>query len=230
MKIRPNTILIRTISLFFMNLSWLFGAGHSIIGITGGSASGKTTLVRETVRLLNDSRVGLLAQDRYFAPDQQSKEYHIDHSPNYDHPTAMDLTLLRGHIQALSQGEKIKAPQYDFKTGHRMAETESFGPFQVTLLEGIHVLHDQDIRDQLSLKVFVDYPSQLRLQRRITRDMEERGYSLASIIEFYSKIVEPMHQKFIEPTRVYADEGWILSGDSKDGAARLASFVQELLK
>jgi uridine kinase len=173
------------------------------IGVAGGSGSGKTTIAEEVVDRL-DGKVALIQHDAYY-------RHRIDLSfeertqVNYDHPDSLDTELLVEHLEALRSGLPIDRPVYDFSTHLRSDETVLVPPGRVVLVEGILVLSDSRLRSELDLKIFVDTDPDLRLARRLERDIAERGRSVDSVIGQYFATVRPMHLEFVEPSRRYAD-------------------------
>ncbi|MDA3957949.1 uridine kinase, partial [Oceanispirochaeta sp.] len=173
-----------------------------LIGISGGSGSGKTTIVRKISESIQD--FVFIPQDNYY----QSAEF-INNSNitefNFDHPNAFDKDLMMQHLTALKNGESIQMPQYDFIHHRRQDETVEVLPKKVIIFEGIMVFHEQTIRDLMDLKIFVDTPDDIRFIRRLQRDVNERGRTQESVIKQYMDVVRPGHFEFIEPTKSYAD-------------------------
>ncbi len=175
-----------------------------VIGISGGSGSGKTTVAENLLKLIGDDHILLIKQDYYYkANDHLSLEERS--KLNYDCPTAFDTELLIEQIQHLRNGQTIEQPQYDFTMHNRKKERMIVEPRHIILLEGILILHDPTLRDLLDIKVFVDAESDIRLLRRVLRDSQERGRTLESITEQYLGTVRPMYEKYIHPTKKYAD-------------------------
>lgn len=175
-----------------------------IIGIAGGTGSGKTTVVRKIVESLPANEVVLLPQDSYYKDSSRiplEKRQNI----NFDHPDAFDWTLLSEHVAALRRGESIEQPTYSYLTCTRQAETIHIEPREVVIIEGILALCDPTLRNMMDLKVFVDTDSDERLIRVIQRDMQERGRTAEAVMERYIRVLKPMHQQFIEPCKRYAD-------------------------
>ena len=174
-----------------------------VIGIAGGSGSGKTTLAQNIISHFED-RISLLRHDDYYkCQDHLSMEERV--KTNYDHPHAFDTDLLIYHIDELRAGRDILAPTYDYTKHTRAAETRTVKASKVVLLEGILILENPDLRDKLDMKIYVDTDADVRILRRILRDVKERGRSLDSVIEQYLKTVKPMHEAFVEPSKRYAD-------------------------
>ncbi|MDN9010841.1 uridine kinase [Brevibacillus laterosporus] len=175
-----------------------------LIGVAGGSGSGKTTVARELYRQFKDESVLMIEQDSYYK-DQSYMTMDERVKTNYDHPFAFDNDLLLTHLHELLNYRAIEKPQYDFKEHTRAATTVCVQPADVIILEGMLILEDQRIRDMMDIKVFVDTDADVRIVRRIQRDIEERGRSLDSVVQQYLNVVRPMHLQFIEPTKRYAN-------------------------
>jgi uridine kinase len=179
--------------------------GHPVlIGVAGGSGSGKTTVARELFRQFQNESVTMIEQDSYYK-DQSHLSLEERAKTNYDHPFAFDNDLLLFHLQELLQGRPIQKPIYDFKVHNRKEETILVEPKDVIILEGMLILEDPRIRELMDIKVFVDTDADVRIVRRIQRDIEERGRTLDSVVNQYLSVVRPMHLQFIEPTKRYAD-------------------------
>ena len=174
-----------------------------VIGIAGGSGSGKTTLAANIVEHFSD-RISLLRHDDYYkCQDHMPMEERI--KTNYDHPHAFDTDLLIYHIDELRAGRDICAPTYDYTNHTRAKETRMVKAEKVVVLEGILILENPTLRDKLDMKIFVDTDADVRILRRILRDVKERGRSLDSVIGQYLQTVKPMHEAFVEPSKRYAD-------------------------
>jgi len=174
------------------------------IGITGGSGSGKTTIVNKIKTDIPKASVLVIEQDSYYK-DQSELSYEERCKTNYDHPFAFDSNLLVEHLQKLSKWEDIEKPTYDYSIHNRKKERELVKPKEIIILEGILIFYDEKLRDLLDIKIFVDTDSDIRLVRRIIRDINERGRSLESVLNQYMKTVRPAHEQFIEPTKKHAD-------------------------
>ena len=175
-----------------------------IIGIAGGTGSGKTTVARKIAEALPESSVAFLDMDGYyrnFAHLPMDERRRV----NWDHPEAFDLDLFASHLDALSRGEPIEKPVYDFATHLRSSRTERITPADVIVVDGILLFADERIRARCDVKVFVDADADIRLVRRIQRDMSERNRPLEEILEQYLTTVRPMHEQFVEPGKRYAD-------------------------
>lgn len=175
-----------------------------IIGIAGGSGSGKSTVTNELVELIDNDKVVVIEQDNYYK-SQDSLPYEQRVETNYDHPFAFDNDLLVEHLNKLRNNEAVDKPIYDFEIHNRKKETQRVEPREVIILEGILILSEEQIRDLLDIKIFVDTDSDVRIIRRILRDIKERGRSLESVILQYMKTVRPSNMQFVEPSKRYAD-------------------------
>ncbi|MFO7888570.1 MAG: uridine kinase [Eubacteriales bacterium] len=174
------------------------------IGITGGSGSGKTTIVNKIKTDIPKASVLVIEQDSYYK-DQSELSYEERCKTNYDHPFAFDSDLLVKHLEKLSKWEDIEKPTYDYSIHNRKETRELVKPKEIIILEGILIFYDERLRDLLDIKIFVDTDSDIRLVRRIIRDINERGRSLESVLNQYMKTVRPAHEQFIEPTKKFAD-------------------------
>ncbi|MDO5715817.1 MAG: uridine kinase [Tissierellia bacterium] len=175
-----------------------------IIGIAGGTGSGKSTVTKKLTDLILEENVAVIEQDSYYK-DQSSLPYEQRVKTNYDHPFAFDNDLLIRHLKDLKEGKSIDKPIYDFEIHNRKEETSRVASREVIILEGILILSEEEIRKLLDIKVFVDTDSDVRIIRRILRDIKERGRSLDSVILQYMSTVRPAHLQFIEPSKRYAD-------------------------
>lgn len=188
-----------------------------IIGVAGGSGSGKTTFAQKLIKLV-EQPITLFHMDSYYLPEQPKKHFTKSGKPNFDHPEAFDWELLRTHLTQLKSGEDVQSPIYDFKTSSRTGETETTRATGVVIFEGIFSLFDSEIRNLLNIKCFLHVDSDIRFTRRLNRDVQERGRSLESIIDQYYETVRPMHQKFLEPQKQFAD---FVVGEETDVAAEI---------
>lgn len=175
-----------------------------LIGISGGTGSGKSTVTKKLVELIKKENVAVIEEDSYYK-DQSNISFEERVKTNYDHPFAFDNKLLIEHLKDLKSGKSIEKPLYDFELHNRKKETLLVEAKEVVILEGILILSEEEIRDLLDIKVFVDTDSDVRIIRRILRDIKERGRSLDSVIYQYMKTVRPAHLQFIEPSKKYAD-------------------------
>ncbi|MCR8969095.1 uridine kinase [Facklamia sp. 7083-14-GEN3] len=175
-----------------------------IIGVTGGSGSGKSSVSKRILEQFTEMSVLVLAQDNYYK-DQSHLTFEERLKTNYDHPFAFDNDLFFEHIQAFIRGETIEVPIYDFVNHTRSPETRTEASRDVLILEGILIFEDKLIRDLCDIKIYVDTEDDIRLSRRIKRDVIKRGRSVESVLEQYETVVKPMHHQFTEPTKRYAD-------------------------
>lgn len=175
-----------------------------IIGIAGGTGSGKTTVVKKIMAALKGEGVAVIPQDSYYN-DNTHLTMEERRLINYDHPDAFDWTLLYEQISDLRNGKPIEQPTYDYITSNRMQETVHIEPCKVIIIEGIMALYRKDLRDLMDLKIYVDTDSDVRLIRNILRDTVERGRTAEMVINRYLEVLKPMHEEFIEPTKRYAD-------------------------
>jgi uridine kinase len=175
-----------------------------IIGISGGTGSGKTTVANRILETVRASEVVFIQQDSYY---RNLKDLPLDYQQvaNFDHPDAIDNDLLVNHVRKLRAGEPIDLPIYDFRTNMRLNETRAVDPKPIVIVEGILIFADPRLLEQLDIKVFVDTPDDIRFIRRLRRDIAERGRTVESVIEQYIGTVRPMHMQFVEPSKRYAD-------------------------
>jgi len=175
-----------------------------IIGISGGTGSGKTTVAQKIIAPVGDGNVVYLQQDSYYR-NLGDMPIDLRHRVNYDHPDAFDTDLLINHLAALRAGEGIEQPIYDYPTHSRRSETIHVQPKPVIIVEGILVFVNPQMRGLMDLKIFVDTDADIRFIRRLDRDVHERGRSVESVIKQYTTTVRPMHLQFVEPSKRYAD-------------------------
>jgi len=175
-----------------------------IIGICGGTGSGKTTVANRILESVNASDVAFIQQDSYY---RNLKDLPLDYrqAVNFDHPDALDNELLVHHIRKLKGGGSVELPLYDFKTHTRLSETLLIEPKPIVIIEGILIFTDPRLLEQMDIKVFVDTPDDIRFIRRLRRDIAERGRTIDSVIDQYLKTVRPMHMQFVEPSKRLAD-------------------------
>ena len=196
-----------------------------IIGITGGSGSGKSTIVRKIGEVCSD--FVFIPQDNYYKSATFINNENIT-AFNFDHPDAFDMQLLHEHLSSLKQDKPIEMPQYDFVHHKRRDETIHVEPKPLVIIEGLMVLHDKAIRDLLDLKLYVDTPDDIRCIRRFKRDIAERGRTVDSVCNQYLEVVRPGHFNFIEPTKAYADLIIPEGGYNENALSVLIPFVKEL--
>jgi len=175
-----------------------------IIGVAGGSASGKTTVVARIVESLGDDHVTVLEHDRYYR-DRSDLRLEDRAALNYDHPDALETDLMVRHVNELRAGRPVELPAYDFARHARRQATDAAQPRQIIIVEGILIFADAHLRDLMDVKVFVDTDDDTRFIRRLKRDVAERGRTMDSVIEQYLNTVKPMHLEFVEPSKRYAD-------------------------
>ncbi|ALS37088.1 uridine kinase [Enterococcus rotai] len=175
-----------------------------VIGVTGGSGSGKTSVSRAIFNHFPNHSIMMLEQDSYYK-DQSHLSFEERLATNYDHPFAFDTDLLIKHLQQLINYQTIEKPVYDYVAHTRSSDIIIQEPKEVIILEGILILEDSRLRELMDIKLYVDTDDDIRIIRRIKRDMEERGRTLDSVIEQYLTVVKPMYHQFIEPTKRYAD-------------------------
>lgn len=196
-----------------------------VIGITGGSGSGKSTIVRKISEVCSD--FVFIAQDNYYKSARFINNSNIT-AVNFDHPDAIDSDLLLEHIKSLKEWKSVDIPQYDFVHHSRMDETIHVEPAPLIIVEGLMVLYDQRIRDLLDLKIYVDTPDDIRFIRRLQRDISERGRTVDSVVKQYMETVRPGHFSFIEPTKEFADIIIPEGGYNEKALRVIISFVKEI--
>ncbi len=201
-------------------------AGAKIIGICGGSGSGKTTIVRKISEVVSD--FVFIPQDNYYKSAEYISNSNIT-AFNFDHPDAFDNELLVAQLGALRRGEAIEMPTYDFVHHRRTEETVRVEPRKLVIFEGIMVFANREVRELLDLKIFVDTPDDIRFIRRLGRDIKERGRTVDSVIEQYLTVVRPGHYEFIEPTKRYADIIIPEGGANERALTVLLSFINSVI-
>jgi len=200
-----------------------------IIGIAGGTGSGKTTVVRKIIEQLPADQVAVLPQDSYYK-DSSHLPMDVRQKINFDHPDAIEFDLLVSHIRQLQLGRAIEQPVYSYLTCTRQPQTVRMMPREVIIVEGILVLTHPELRRLMNLKVFVDADPDDRLMRVIQRDMEERGRTVEKVLKRYEETVKPMHLQFIEPTKRYADLIVPQGGNNHVAIDILAQYILRNLK
>lgn len=200
-----------------------------IIGIAGGTGSGKTTVARSVIDRLGPGKVTFISQDNYYK-DNPHLTLAEREKINYDHPFAFDNGLLVEQLELLKKGQPAFAPVYDF-TNHARSkeETLELKPNNIAIIEGLHVLSDENLRQLLDIKVFVDTDPDVRILRRVVRDIEERGRSIQSVHDQYLTTVKPMHEAFIEPSKKYADVILPEGGENEVGIQLLSILTEKYL-
>lgn len=200
-----------------------------VIGIAGGSCSGKTSVTRAIYDVFRDRSVVVIEQDYYYK-DQSHMTFEERLKTNYDHPLAFDNQLLIEHINQLLSYQPVEKPVYDYVKHTRSADVIHVEPRDVIIVEGILVLEDENLRDLMDIKLFVDTDSDLRIIRRIQRDIKERGRTADSVIEQYLTAVRPMHNLFIEPTKRYADVIIPEGGDNNVAIDLMVTKIKTILE
>lgn len=199
-----------------------------VIGVTGGSGSGKTTVSKAIYNQLSSQSLLILQQDSYYN-DQSDMTMAQRHAVNYDHPLAFDTDLMIKQIKQLLAYQSIEKPVYDYEQYTRSAETIHQEPRDVIIVEGVLILDDQRLRDLMDIKVFVDTDDDIRIIRRIQRDIKERGRTLDSVINQYLATVKPMYHQFVEPTKRYADIIVPEGGENEVAIDLLTTKVRSIL-
>jgi len=200
-----------------------------VIGIAGGTGSGKTTVVKKIIENLPAGDVAVISQDSYYK-DNSHLPLEERQKINFDHPASIEFELLVDHIIQLKAGQTVNEPIYSYLTCVRSNETREISPKSVIIIEGILVLFPATLREQMGLKVFVDCDSDVRLSRVIQRDIIERGRDVQSVLDRYSKTVRPSHIQFIEPTKQFADIIVPQGGNNLVAINILTNFIQQNLK
>ena len=200
----------------------------TIIGIAGGTGSGKTTVVRKIAKALPPHCAAVIPLDSYYndttgmTPEERKQI-------NFDHPDAFDWKLLTEHIRMLKEGQAVEQPTYSYIESNSQKETVHVDPKPVIIIEGIMALHYKKLRDMMDLKIFVDTDDDVRLIRNIRRDVVERGRTVDMVLDRYEKVLKPMHEQFIEPTKQYADLIIPWGGDNKTGIHILKTYIQGIV-
>ena len=198
-----------------------------VIGVAGGSGSGKTTVVRRIVDSIGGDQVSLVEHDRYYR-DRSELRLEERAALNYDHPDALETDLMVEHLNALRRGEPVEVPVYDFARFTRLAETTTVPPRRAIIVEGILIFTDAALRRLMDVKVFVDTDDDTRFIRRLQRDLSERGRTVSSVIEQYLGTVKPMHLEFVEPSKRYADVIIPLGGQNTVAIELLLTLIRSL--
>jgi len=200
-----------------------------ILGVAGGTGSGKTTVVRSILDAAGEDRIALVEQDSYYRDiDWRSESDLLRH--NFDHPAAIDNDLLIAHLAALKAGHPVEVPIYDFVRHRRTPRTRRVLPLPVVLLEGILIFVEPALRELLDFKIYVDTDADLRLIRRLGRDMAERGRSVKDVLRQYLETVRPMHLEFVEPSKRWADIIIPEGGENRVALEMVVARVEKLLE
>lgn len=200
-----------------------------LIGITGGTGSGKSTIAKEIYSRFSENCIAMIEQDSYYK-DQSNLSFEERVKTNYDHPDAFDTALLVKHLKQLMEGKSIEKPIYDFEMHNRKKETIKVESREIVIVEGILILQEPELRSLLDIKIYVDTDADVRIIRRIIRDMNERGRTLNSVINQYLNVVRPMHMQFIEPSKRYADIIIPEGGHNKVAIDILVANIKQFLQ
>ena len=198
----------------------------TLIGISGGTGSGKTTLAKKLAEHFGDS-IALIRQDDYYR--NRTDMPRVGDEVNYDHPDSFDMPLLLSHIAALRSGESVEAPIYEYKTHTRSEKTRLVSPAPVVLVEGILLFESEELSELFDMKIFVDTDPDVRLLRRIRRDIESRGRTLDSVIRQYLTTVKPMHEAFVEPSKKRADVIVPEGGENRVATDMIIDRIEHLI-
>ncbi|MDK0660764.1 uridine kinase [Clostridium perfringens] len=198
------------------------------IGITGGTGSGKSTIAKEIYRQFGEDCIAMIEQDSYYK-DQSHLSMEDRVKTNYDHPNAFDNNLLVSHLESLLNGHSIQKPSYDFSIHNRIEDTTKVEPKEIVIVEGILILEDPRIRELLDIKIYVDTDADVRIIRRMVRDINERGRTIESVINQYLNVVKPMHNQFTEPTKKFADLIIPEGGHNKVAIDIIVAKIKEVL-
>tara|TARA_B100001029_G_C15057577_1_gene455633 strand:- start:422 stop:1060 length:639 start_codon:yes stop_codon:yes gene_type:complete len=202
----------------------------TLIGIAGGTGSGKSCLAKALINNKNQSNIALIFQDSYYN-DISELTLNERKKNNFDHPKSLDFKLLKNHLNAILMGKSIDIPIYDFSSHLRLKQVTKIKKHSIIILEGIFALYDKDIRNMMDIKIYVDTPDDIRIIRRIKRDINKRKRTFNSVVTQYHETVRPMHIKYVEPTKKYADI--IIPGGGKNDIAndilnsKIASIIEK---
>jgi uridine kinase len=199
-----------------------------VLGVAGGTGSGKTTVVRSILEVVGRERIAFLEQDSYYRDIEWGSDAELLHH-NFDHPDALDDDLLAAHVRDLKAGLAVEVPIYDFVRHRRTPRTRRVEPRPVVLLEGILIFVEKELRDLLDFKIYVDTDADIRLIRRLGRDMSERGRSVADVLRQYQETVRPMHLEFVEPSKRWADIIIPEGGENRVALEMVVARVEQLL-
>ena len=199
-----------------------------VIGVAGGSGSGKSTVIRRIIETMGEEDLECIKHDSYYR-DLKHLSLEERRTHNFDHPSSLETELLVRHLQALKEGYQVEVPVYDFTKHVRKEEKRVAQPKKIILLEGILVFNEKPLRELLDIKIFVDTDDDVRLLRRIRRDILERERSLESVLTQYEKFVRPMHLEFVEPSKRYADIIIPRGGENEVALDMVKAAIQEQL-
>jgi len=200
-----------------------------LIGIAGASGSGKTVITNSIIESLGSDKTAIIQEDSYYK-DLSDVPYEQRNNRNFDHPDAFDHDLLTEHLLQLLSGETVSCPVYDYKLHTRSKETKTAGPTNLTILEGILIFSDVQLRNLMDYRVFIDTPPDICFIRRLKRDTEDRGRTIESVIRQYTETVRPMYHEFIEPSKKYADIIISGEGNNPDSVDNLINIINALLQ
>lgn len=200
-----------------------------VIGIAGGTGSGKTTVVNRIVEFFTEGEVAVMTQDAYYY-DNSHLPLEERRKKNFDHPDSIEFSLMTEHVRMLKEGKAIQQPTYSFITCTRLEESVTIEPRHVLIVEGILCLADENLRNLMDVKVYVDCASDVRLSRVIRRDIMERGRDVQTVLDRYEKTVRPSHLQFIEPTKNYADIIVPQGGMNEKAIEILTHYILQILK
>ena len=199
------------------------------IGIAGGTGSGKSTIAKEIYGQFDGDCIAMIEHDAYYK-DQSNIPFEERIKTNYDHPSAFETTLLIEHLRQLASGKAIEKPIYDFAQHTRLKETINVEARDIVIVEGIMILDDPELRDLLDIKIYVDTDADVRIIRRMVRDINERGRTVDSVIEQYLNVVRPMHMQFVEPSKKFADIIIPEGGHNRVAIDVMASNIRHILQ
>jgi uridine kinase len=199
-----------------------------ILGVAGGTGSGKTTVARSILEAVGQEKITLIEQDSYYRDVDWRSEAELLHH-NFDHPSAIDSDLMVAHLYALKAGHAVEVPIYDFVRHRRTPRTRRVEPLPVVLVEGILIFVERALRELLDFKIYVDTDADIRLIRRLGRDMSERGRSVQDVLRQYLESVRPMHLEFVEPSKRWADVILPEGGENKVALEMVVARVEKLL-
>jgi uridine kinase len=200
-----------------------------LLGVAGGTGSGKTTVARSILEAVGKGRISLIQQDSYYKDVNWRSETELLHH-NFDHPSAIDNDLMVSHLAALKAGHAVEIPVYDFVRHRRTARTRRVEPQPVILVEGILIFVEASLRDLLDFKIYVDTDADIRLIRRLGRDMSERGRTVQDVLRQYLETVRPMHLEFVEPSKRWADVIIPEGGENRVALEMVVARVEQLIQ
>ncbi len=200
-----------------------------LLGVAGGSGSGKTTVARSILEAVGKDRIALIQQDSYYRDIEWSSDAELLHH-NFDHPSALDSDLMMAHLHALKAGHAVEVPIYDFVRHRRTPRTRRIEPQPVVVIEGILIFVEPGLRELLDFKIYVDTDADIRLIRRLGRDMTERGRTVDDVLRQYLETVRPMHLEFVEPSKRYADVIIPEGGENRVALEMVVARVEQLLQ